>query len=266
VRQHTTWASCRSRPGSGSFGSHAAAARAGCGRGRLARARRVPGGAQRHPRVRPVAHDGRAVAARRAPRGAPPWGAPPGPGPRLRPARPGAPTECAARARTTPRPRRDSGWSERTEHQGRCWLPPTVSNDLVPLPSRIRARPSPPPARWRSSNSSACWPPGSGTGPQPRSGGRPIHPGQTPGASSATSAASSSANSPILSSGSTASLCARMPCFSAFCADRALPSSVFGPRDFAPFLRLASARASLTGTAARCDCPPGCGVAASVGE
>jgi hypothetical protein len=33
-----------------------------------------------------------------------------------------------------------------------------------------------------------------------------------------------------------------MPCFSAFCAARALPSTVFGPRDFAPFFRLASAR------------------------
>ena len=29
--------------------------------------------------------------------------------------------------------------------------------------------------------------------------------------------------------------CARMPCFSAFCAERALPSAVLGPRDFAPF-------------------------------
>jgi hypothetical protein len=26
-----------------------------------------------------------------------------------------------------------------------------------------------------------------------------------------------------------------MPCFSAFCADLALPSSVLGPFDFAPF-------------------------------
>jgi hypothetical protein len=41
-----------------------------------------------------------------------------------------------------------------------------------------------------------------------------------------------------------------MPCFSAFCADRALPSGLFGPRDFAPFLRLASARPLDTGTAA----------------
>jgi hypothetical protein len=42
-----------------------------------------------------------------------------------------------------------------------------------------------------------------------------------------------------------------MPCFSAFCAERVLPSRVFGPCDFAPFLRLASARASDTETAAR---------------
>jgi hypothetical protein len=61
--------------------------------------------------------------------------------------------------------------------------------------------------------------------------------------------ASSPANSATSSSGSTRSFCARMPCFSAFRADLALPSSVFGPRDFAPFWRLASARALLTGTA-----------------
>jgi hypothetical protein len=40
---------------------------------------------------------------------------------------------------------------------------------------------------------------------------------------------------------------------------RALPSDVFGPLDFAPFLRLASARALLTSTAARGDCPTGLG-------
>jgi hypothetical protein len=38
-------------------------------------------------------------------------------------------------------------------------------------------------------------------------------------------------------------------------APRALPSGVFGPRDFAPFLRLASARALLTETAARGAAP-----------
>jgi hypothetical protein len=41
-----------------------------------------------------------------------------------------------------------------------------------------------------------------------------------------------------------------MPCLRAFCAARALPSGDLGPRDFAPFLRLASARALLTETAA----------------
>jgi hypothetical protein len=46
-----------------------------------------------------------------------------------------------------------------------------------------------------------------------------------------------------------------MPCLSAFCADLALPSEVFGPRDFAPFLRLASARALDTATAARGAAP-----------
>ena len=48
---------------------------------------------------------------------------------------------------------------------------------------------------------------------------------------------------------------ARMPCLNAFCAERALPAGVFGPRDFAPFLRLASARALDTGTAARSAAP-----------
>ena len=42
-------------------------------------------------------------------------------------------------------------------------------------------------------------------------------------------------------------------------AERALPSGVFGPRDFAPFLRLASARALLTGAAARGDRAVGLG-------
>jgi hypothetical protein len=40
-------------------------------------------------------------------------------------------------------------------------------------------------------------------------------------------------------------LFARRPCLSAFRDERALPSGLFGPRDFAPFLRLASARALL---------------------
>jgi hypothetical protein len=47
-----------------------------------------------------------------------------------------------------------------------------------------------------------------------------------------------------------------MPCLMAFCAARALPSEVFGPRDLAPFFRLASARALLTGTAAADAAPP----------
>jgi hypothetical protein len=41
----------------------------------------------------------------------------------------------------------------------------------------------------------------------------------------------------------------------AFRAERALPSSVFGPRDLAPFLRLASARALLTEAAAHDAAP-----------
>jgi hypothetical protein len=42
---------------------------------------------------------------------------------------------------------------------------------------------------------------------------------------------------------------------SAFCAERALPSGVFGPRDFAPFRRLVSARVLVAGTAARAAAP-----------
>jgi hypothetical protein len=33
-----------------------------------------------------------------------------------------------------------------------------------------------------------------------------------------------------------------MPCFRALRAERALPAAVLGPRDFAPFFRLARAR------------------------
>jgi hypothetical protein len=46
-----------------------------------------------------------------------------------------------------------------------------------------------------------------------------------------------------------------MPCLSAFCADLALPSSVFGPLDLAPLRRLASARTLDTGAAARDAAP-----------
>jgi hypothetical protein len=42
---------------------------------------------------------------------------------------------------------------------------------------------------------------------------------------------------------------------SPFSADRAFPSSALGPRDMAPFLRLASARVLLIGTAARRAAP-----------
>jgi hypothetical protein len=73
------------------------------------------------------------------------------------------------------------------------------------------------------------------------------------GASPSISAASRPANSSASSSGSTTYFCARRPCLSAFCAERALPSTVFGPRDFALLWRLASARVLLIGTAARGD-------------
>jgi hypothetical protein len=75
------------------------------------------------------------------------------------------------------------------------------------------------------------------------------------GASASIIAASRPANSAASSSGSMTYFRARMPGLSAFCAERAFPSAVFGPRDFAPFLRLASARALLTGTAAQRAAP-----------
>ena len=71
------------------------------------------------------------------------------------------------------------------------------------------------------------------------------------GANSSRSAAWNWVNSAASSCGSTTYFCARSPCLSAFFDERALPSGVLGPRDFAPFLRLASARAWDTGTAAR---------------
>ena len=53
------------------------------------------------------------------------------------------------------------------------------------------------------------------------------------GASSSVSAASRASKSATSSSGSTMYFCARRPCFSEFCAERALLSGVVGPRDFA---------------------------------
>jgi hypothetical protein len=61
-----------------------------------------------------------------------------------------------------------------------------------------------------------------------------------PGATSRTS------NSSLSSSGRSTCLPALSPCLSAFRDARALPSDVLGPRDLAPFFRLASARALLT--------------------
>jgi hypothetical protein len=75
-----------------------------------------------------------------------------------------------------------------------------------------------------------------------RSGAR-APPAARPGASSAVSAASRASKAARSSSPSTAKRRAHRPCFRAFCGERALPSAVLGPRDFAPFLRLASARA-----------------------
>ena len=68
------------------------------------------------------------------------------------------------------------------------------------------------------------------------------------GASSSTSAASSAANSArVLVRQHDVLLRAHAVLERILCRARALPSGVFGPRDFAPFLRLASARALLTG-------------------
>jgi len=63
------------------------------------------------------------------------------------------------------------------------------------------------------------------------------------GASSSIIAASSALNAALSSSGRTTYVWAQSPCLSAFCADRALPAGVLGPRDLAPLRRLASARA-----------------------
>jgi hypothetical protein len=60
------------------------------------------------------------------------------------------------------------------------------------------------------------------------------------GASSARSAPARAANSWALSSLSSR-LCARRPCRVAFCAERALPAALTGPRERAPLRRLAAA-------------------------
>jgi hypothetical protein len=62
------------------------------------------------------------------------------------------------------------------------------------------------------------------------------------GASSASNSTSKASKAAACSPGSTMHCWARMPCFSAFCAERALPSGVFGSRDLAPLRRLAAAR------------------------
>jgi hypothetical protein len=91
----------------------------------------------------------------------------------------------------------------------------------------------------------ALEPPGRGDDP-PREHGLESAPS---GASSSSSAASSAANSAPLSPGNTTCFFERRPCLSAFCAERALPSEVFGPCDIAPLRRLASARAGLKSAA-----------------
>ena len=115
---------------------------------------------------------------------------------------------------------------------------PAVSRCAAPRTARLRCGPPAPDATRRPRRAARARPAARRRAPAPRPA-----PPRAP------------ANSAASSSGSTRCFCARMPCFSAFCADLALPSSVFGPRDFAPFLRLASARALLTGTAARGAAP-----------
>jgi hypothetical protein len=161
-----------------------------------------------------------------------------------------------------------------------------VSNDLGPLPSRISASPSQPCASRRSSNSSAFWPLGwaspdwLGNGAPTlsvrRRGPNPV-PAANRSACARRQAAAARARSgarrreptlrplppralrtprrPRPGGGRISAPACRASAHSA----RSAPSSVFGPRDFAPFLRLASARALDTGTAARGDCPLGLG-------
>src|SRR5690606_14686292 len=67
------------------------------------------------------------------------------------------------------------------------------------------------------------------------------------GCSSANMAYCRASNAPGSSCGSTQWRIARRPCLIAFCAERALPAAVLGPRDLAPFARLAAARAGEEG-------------------
>jgi hypothetical protein len=141
------------------------------------------------------------------------------------------------------------------------------------LSSRISARPRLPSgtAIRRSSNSSTSWPPGWGTGPQPRSGGRAIRPLQPPGG--ARDAPDQEAlqgalgrqlvrerrlerreldgvivrqHDILLRAQAVFERVLRRACL-AFGGPR--------PADFAPFLRLAAARALPTETAARGAAP-----------
>src|SRR5690606_27840325 len=67
------------------------------------------------------------------------------------------------------------------------------------------------------------------------------------GCSSANMAYCRASNAPGSSCGSTQWRIARRPCLIALCAERALPAAVLGPRDLAPFARLAAARAAEVG-------------------
>jgi hypothetical protein len=188
-------------------------------------------------------------------------GVPSLPAPRWRqPLRPGAPSRSATRAKARPARRRDSGWSEHTDHRRSVLAPangyrttwcycrrgsararrrrrgplPDAPQTDRPLGRRVGERgPNPVPAAKRSARSS-------------RQAARATRPTtmrcRTPlGASSRVSAASSAANPAASSSGSTRCFAAQSPCFKAFRDERALPSVVFGPREIAPLRRLARA-------------------------
>jgi hypothetical protein len=233
-------------------------ARAGCDRARAARSRRIAVGAPLCARVGSVGATGKRGRYR---------------GP-FRVRQGGAAVggllglKClqrAQRARTRPSPRRGSGWSERTDHQGRCWLRPTrlerprpvaVADQGEPGPATRdmallkqvglnAVRPGQPPGCDRDPprEQSLERPPGPAPRPAPPRGRRPRQ-------------------RPLVAAGRVSAPACRASARSA----PSPPSRFFGPRDLAPCFRLASARALLIGMAARGDCPVGLGVAGLVGH
>ena len=139
------------------------------------------------------------------------------------------------------------------------------------MPSRITASPRLPPVIWRSANSSASWPPGWGMGPQPRCGGQAVRPCEPPGGDGDSPREHGLERADRrqlldhrgLEASELLSVLLRQhhvllrphAVLERISRGARLPSGVLGPREFAPLRRLASARALVTGTAARCAAP-----------